>query len=264
MEMIDLERINETLGKYLCLQSPPVAVGLVKSEEELDEDLRPSLKRRAAMPICQGISIARRYGWTIILGKEEMTCPLGAIAMGFVQPLAEYMDGSLEVPGWVRTREARARIARNLPRLPYGEHRYLIASPLEGACFQPRVVLLYCNPAQAMRMVQAAICRTGNPVTSLSLGAAGCGTYITKALLTDECQLVVCGAGDRIFGLTQDHEMVFAVPAGRMEEILLGLEETHRFGTRYPIPSYLRFSPELPKAYKEMMEKSANKDPSFR
>jgi hypothetical protein len=39
--------------------------------------------------------------------------------------------------------------------------------------------------------------------------------------------------------------MVMAIPAGRLEEVVEGLEKSHEKGIRYPIPAYMKYSPEV-------------------
>ncbi len=250
-ELNALREINEKLSEYLHLQTFPVAVGMLKSEEE--HGGRDRKVKRMPMPVCQGLAISRRYGWKTLMGPEEMTCPVGAVALGFVPPKPQFLDGSIEVPYWVRTKEARAKIAQNLPKLEYGKYKLIASAPLACADFEPHLILIYGNPAQIMRLVQSCIYLMGEPIVSYSLGAAGCGTYISKALLTDECQFVLSGAGDRIFAATQDHEVCFSIPMAKIEGVLKGLEETHRAGMKYPITSYLKHQPELPETYRDLM-----------
>lgn len=251
--MMDLKKVDERLMHYLRLQTFPVAVKMVVPEKEGPAAGQARKAKRMPMPVCQGISLSRRYGWKVALGREEMTCPLGAVALGFVPPKAKFLDGTIEVPYWVRSQEARAKLAQNLPKLEYGRYQQVISSPLTGADFEPDLVLIYGNPAQIMRLVQGTIYLSGVPVVSNSYGAAGCGTYITKALQTDDCQLVLSGAGDRIYAATQDHEICFSIPVSKMEALLQGLEETHRAGLKYPTTSYLHYQPELPGTYQELM-----------
>lgn len=258
--MPDYSEITDKLNKFLRLQTFPVALRMAEKGEELPEAFEAMKKKRTPMPLCQGVSLARRYGWKVLLGSEEMTCPLGALAMGFVPPKDRYMSGEAEVPFWVRSKEARAKIAANLPKLEHGRYAYIMASPLAEADFEPQLVIIYGNPAQMMRLVQAVIYMTGDAVVSNSLGAVGCGTYVSKALITGECQMVVCGAGDRIFALTQDDEMAFTIPAAKLDEVVTGLEDTHRFGMRYPTSSYLRFSPQLPNTYQDLMQYLASEE----
>ncbi len=82
-----------------------------------------------------------------------------------------------------------------------------------------------------------------------------CADIIAQTVLTDECQWVLPCNGDRIFGLTQDHEMAFTMPMSKAETTLRGLEISHRSGAqRYPIPSYLRSEVQLPPTYYQLME----------
>ena len=55
--------------------------------------------------------------------------------------------------------------------------------------------------------------------------------------------------GDRRFGFVQDHEFVFSIPAELAENLVEGLEETHKAGTRYPVPVYLNWTPKMPKGF---------------
>jgi uncharacterized protein (DUF169 family) len=253
--MISLTEINAKLTEYLCLQTFPVAVGMLESEREPSRETSVNEGSiRMPMPVCQGVALSRRYGWKILMGPGELSCPLGAVALGFVPPKPQFLDGSLEVPRWVTTKEARAKIARNIPKLEYGRYNLVALAPLASADFEPNLVVIYGNPAQIMRLVQSCSYSSGDPVVSSSTGAAGCSFYISKALLTDECQFVLSGPGDRIFGSTQDHEVCFSIPMARIEGVLRGLEETHRAGMRLPIRTYLRYQPQLPDTYRDLME----------
>jgi len=251
--MTDLKKADEKLMQYLRLQTFPVAVKMVSSAKELEEEGKGRKAKRMPLPVCQGLSLSRRYGWKVALGREEMTCPLGAAALGFVPPKKKFLDGSIEVPYWVRSQEARAKLAHNLPKLEFGKYELILSAPLAGADFEPDLIVIYGNPAQMMRLVQSSVYLSGVPVTSSSYGAGGCGTYISKALLTGECQFVLSGAGDRIYASTQDDEVCFTIPIGRLEAVLTGLEETQKAGMKFPITSYLLYQPELPGTYQEMM-----------
>lgn len=245
--------VNEKLNQYLRLSTGPVAVRMMEAGEEVVSTGDGQKFRKMPMPVCQGMSLSRRYGWKVLLEREDMICPLGAVALGFVPAKPELLDGSMEVPYWVRTREARAKIARNLSKLEEGKYKSILSEPLAMAEFDPHVIVIYGNPAQMVRLVQSCIYLTGEPVVSSSYGCVGCGTYISKAMLTGECQFVLSGAGDRIFAATQDDEVCFSIPMSRLEGVVKGLEETHRFGMRYPTPSYLKSQVELPDTYKDLL-----------
>jgi uncharacterized protein (DUF169 family) len=69
-----------------------------------------------------------------------------------------------------------------------------------------------------------------------------------------KCEVILPCNGDRIFAQTQDHEMAFAIPRGRVTEVADGLAGTHKGGLRYPIPSFLRYTGAFPPQYMNVAE----------
>lgn len=253
--MVDLSKINEALNLYIRPQSFPVAAKMVSSVTEIPKKARYPLRDLGIpIPVCQGVALSRRYGWTMAMGKDDMSCPIGAVSLGLVPPKSKFMDGSLAVPNWLEDKEVRRKIAQGLPKFEYGKYAYLVCAALDRADFEPQSIIIYGNPAQIMRLVQGAVFETGELITSAGFGGGACAGYITKAILTDQCQLILPGAGDRIFALTQDDEMCFAMPLSQVETVLRGLEITHKAGMRYPVPSFLRFKADFPPSYVELMD----------
>ena len=252
---MELKKINEALDSYIRPQTFPVAVRMVGSANEIPERARmPKRDLGVTMPVCQGIALARRYGWLMAMGEEDMLCPLGALTLGFVPAKAKFLDGSFNVPFWVKNQEVRAKINRNLPRLEQGKYSHLIAAPLHRADFEPQVIVVYGNPAQISRLIQSAVYGTGEPVASMSAGGFACGGEVTQTILTDQCQLIVAGGGDRALALTQDHEMSFAMPMSKAEALIEGLEGTHKAGLRYPTLSFLTYQAQFPQGFGELMD----------
>ena len=249
--MTPLRQIDEKLNQYLRLQSPAVAVAMLKPEDVSTVDAKA---KRTPMPVCQGLALSRRYGWKTIMGREEMTCPVGGVAMGFLPPKPKYLDGSFAVPLWVKTQEARARIAKEHAKLEYGKYQLMKSAPLISADFEPDLILVFGNSAQMMRLAQSCAYWAGESLVSSMTGGAGCANYISKALLTNQCQFVLLGSGDRINACTQDTEDCFSIPMARIEGVLGGLEGTHKAGARYPVTSYLRYRPEFPESYRNLLD----------
>jgi uncharacterized protein (DUF169 family) len=141
-----------------------------------------------------------------------------------------------------------------MPRLEYDQYKYVVASPIERASFEPHVILMYGNPAQVGRLVQAAVYVTGEPVISRSSGGTACAEQIARTMLTGQPQSVLAGGGDRILALTQDHETSFAIPGAMAESFADALAETHKKGVRYPTRSYLTFQSSMPPSFGQMFE----------
>jgi uncharacterized protein (DUF169 family) len=249
--VIEPKQIDDKLSQYLRPATFPVALSVLGPKEELPAGFTSLAGRRTPMLVCQGVTLARRYGWKVLLEPQDMLCPLGAVAVGFAPPSDDFLAGGTGVPNWVCSDQARALVAEGIPKL--SERRWLIAEPLAQATWEPQLILVYGNPAQMMRLVQALVHHTGKPLSFSALGGIGCASYISQALNTGECQMVPCGAGDRIFAMAQDDEMAFAIPAGQVEAVLAGLEATHQAGLRYPVTPYLRFLTEMPATYQALL-----------
>ncbi|MCD6359137.1 MAG: DUF169 domain-containing protein [Dehalococcoidia bacterium] len=252
---MEIQKINQTLEKYIRPQTFPVAVRLVSSVGEIPDRVRMP-KRDLGMPValCQGIALARRYGWAMAMGVEDMQCPLGALTLGFLPAKDKFLDGSFNVPFWVKNQDVRAKIARGMPRLEVGKYTYVVAAPLARADFEPQVIIIYGNPSQVSRLVQAAIYATGESVISSSVGGLACGAEITRAILTDQCQFAVVGGGDRAVAQAHDDEMSFAMPVSKIGVIIEGLEATHKAGMRYPTTSFLTYKPQFPPSFDELTD----------
>ncbi len=248
--MVDLKQIDEALNKYTRPQTFPLAIRMCERGENLPDKVKiPKSGIGILITVCQGFAMARRYGWTIAIGKEDQVYPHGHVVLGFV-PNKGYLDGSIAEKAGVSTKDRFARIAQALSLLEYGKYIYLLVAPIQNTRFEPHLILFYGNPAQIARLVQGATTLSGNALNFVAGAGIGCPVYIVSTILTDECQVLLCGAGDRYFALTQDHEAAFTNPMSKAESTIEGLKIGHKeMGHRYPTPSFLRFEGQLPTQY---------------
>ena len=252
---MDLRQIGKDLDLYLHLQSFPVAVRMITSAEDIPKKARmPKRDLETPMAVCQGIALARRSGWLMAMSREDMACPLGALTLGFVPARDKFLNGSISVYPWLKNQGARAKMAQALPRLEPGKYNHILIAPVHRADFEAHLIIVYGNPAQIARLIQAAIYGTGTPMNSQSFGGFACGEEITKTILSDECQFILTGGGDRVFAQTHDREVVFAMPVSKVNAIVEGLEETEKAGLRYPTPAFLTFVGAFPPTFVKLME----------
>ena len=252
---MDLARFGQAVDTYVRLGTPPVAIGLLDSAAEVPERSRMPLRDFGVkMPLCQGVALARRSGIVVAMGQEDMLCPIGSAGLGFVPGKEGFLDGRFGVPYWTSSQEATAHLLKGMARLQYGQYKYAVAAPLERAAFEPQVVVMYGNPAQVARMIQAVVFVTGEPVVSRSIGGGACTEQIARTVLTGQPQSVLAGGGDRILAMTQDHETSLALPASMLESFAEALAETHKRGVRYPTRPWLTFGAVMPPNFGKMME----------
>lgn len=251
--------IHQALNFYIRPATFPVGVLPLRSVG----DAPPAIVKKAKAPkremgqtitVCMGVGMARRYGWTILIRGEDNVCPLGGIAMGFEPAKEKFWDGSLFAEYTGRPREAVARSAEETRRFEFGAYEAILVTPLHAGEFEPEVTLVYGDSAQVMRLVQAALYYRGGHLHSQASGGLDCSDLIVQTLQTDDCQFVLPCNGDRVFGMTQDHEMAFTMPRSRADDVLKGLEATHQAGQRYPVPTFMRFTPQMPPSYTKLMD----------
>ena len=251
----DLAKFQDALTGHVRLGSFPVAVRMVKPGEPLPERVkRPGQDLQIRVATCQSIAMARRYGWVLALGEEDISCPLTAVAFGFRRPSEFYTRGQACAGMYTETEEAGMLSEEQVAKFSFGKYQYILVAPLHRTVFEPEVIIIYANPAQVLRLLTAALWKSGGRMTSSFGGRIDCAEEIIVPRRSKKCEVILPCYGDRIFAQTQDHEMAFAVPISRVGEIIDGLEGTHKGGVRYPIPSFLRYSGEFPEHYKKAVD----------
>jgi len=247
---------NETaaaIEKYVRPATFPLAIKVYRPGEELPAGARrPWRDMGVRMASCQVWNTARRYGWTLAAGRDDLACPAGKVILGVEPPVPYYTAGHLCEGMYTATAEAGARTEAVTPRLEYDAQAVLVAAPLARAAFQPDVVVVYGNPAQVLRLVTAALYQSGGALEQAITGRLVCSDLIAAAPRLGAARVVMPCYGDRIFGQTQDHEMAFAIPPALLPALVEGLEGTHRGGLRYPIPNFTRYTAHYPESYERL------------
>jgi len=250
--MIDVKTADRELQFYIRPQTFPVAIRMLAAGEEIPERARrPARDFKKLSMNCQVIDMARRYGWMIALTRDDSICSLGIAAMGFEKPTHLHSSGTLCEGMYTETKEAGQRSEAAIDRFAPGQYHALLVAPLDRATFEPHLVCIYANPAQVMRLTQAALWKRGGKLTSAFGGRVDCAEVIVTTMRTDRPQVILPCSGDRIFGQTQDHEMAFTIPWSQIEEIVEGLKGTHAGGIRYPITQFMEYEAKLPPRYME-------------
>ncbi|WP_035106959.1 DUF169 domain-containing protein [Desulfovirgula thermocuniculi] len=254
---LDPQTASARLEEYLRPATFPVAVKLSG-----EEDLPPKARRPVAalghpLCICQGISLARYLGWTMGFLKEDHACAPSLVVLGLAEEPPDLKMSAVVQPLYGETAEACELTHRHMARLPLGKIKSVWLAPLGRAAFEPDVVLVYGSPAQVARLIHSALYKKGGAITSTFIGRNSCAAALAAPYLQQQCQVVVPGSGERIFAHTQDHEMCFAFPWSLAEEVLYGLEATHRAGAmRFPTPFLgMRQRPLFPPSYHPLEER---------
>lgn len=247
------ERQASELEQYIRPDTYPLAVKVLKPGEPAPAKAkRPLRDLETRLSICQAVGMARRYGWTLALGPEDQSCPIAQTIFGFAPQLPYYTEGNLACGMYSETLEAGAAAEAAIPKLSPGEAGLILVGPLKKADFEPEVVVVYANSAQVMRLTAGALWQSGGVLSAQASPRADCADIILATSREQRAQVILPCYGDRVFGLTQDHEMCFTVPFGKLDQLLAGLAGTEKGGVRYPIPAHLRCEADYPPKYKQL------------
>lgn len=256
MSSQSLKEAADFISNNLRLKTFPVAVKFLKDEKDFPEKTRrPSVALGKRIAVCQAVSMARLYGSAIGLGKEDLICVPAAIAFGFSQSddSASSLSRLFCSGNYTRNEETGLKEATSITRLDKGEYGAILLAPLQRANFEPDTVVLYGNPAQIMRMIQAWTYLRGERVQGNFGGKVECSEYLLAPFKQQAPRVAIPGMGDRVFSMTQDDEMIFALPGRFLPELIEGLEVAgNKVGAKYPVPFYLNFEPQFPKSFVEL------------
>ena len=247
------------LNKYLRLATFPVAVKLLANPEELN-DIKFLKKPETKLALCQIFSYARYYGWTMGCEREDNVCPLAGISLGFERSNKLFEEGAFFVGRYNETKEAAKKTTATMPKLPFEQYNAIVSGALNRIDFQPDLILIWGNSAQIMRIIQGSLWKLGGRISISTFCDGVCADTISNAILTKELQIAFPCLGDRRYGKAADTDLIASIPMGIIDEIIEGMEKTHKAGTRYPIP-YQISTPEYFVKLKKQLEKvEKNKD----
>jgi len=256
---IDYAQISDAVRDAARLKTLPLSIKFMKSHENFPEKTkRPATDLGKRVTICQAVSMARIYGWTIGLTKEDLICVPAMIAFGFSG--AEDSRSTLgelfcEV-GFHPEAGAAADEADGMCKFDNDEYPAILIAPLSKGLVEPDTVAFYGNPAQVMRLSQAIVHAYGKRIVGSFGGKVECTEYLVAPFKTAAPRIAIPGLGDRVFSATQDEELVLSIPGRLLLPMVRSLNVVgKKVGLRYPVPSYLNYQPEFPPIYKETAEK---------
>ena len=262
--MVDNASMQTMIQDAVRPRSLPLAVRFLEAGEDFPEKTRrPHVHLKKRITICQGITMARLYGWSVGLRKEDIVCVPALLGWGMsgAPDRASEMKQLMQSVGFASSPAvAEAQLAA-MTCAPEGRVAGILLTPLGRAQDVPHTVAVYCNPAQAMRLVQALTyggdtvqegTASGVSVTGTFGGKVECLQSLYAPYALDAPRLAIPGMGDRIFSMTQDDELAVAFPGRFLSSLAKGLKEAGKaIGARYPVTFYQNFEPEFPAPYKE-------------
>ena len=242
------KEISEKLERMLRLSTHPVGVILYENKADL-----PREPMKFKLNICQLVSMARYQGRIRAGVPEGMVCSLGAACTGLIKTPKVLLSGAAEVGKHAKNKTAAENYMNNTFKLGDSGKHYeaILASPLYRMDSEPDVVVLYGNPAQMTRIIHACVYDTGNKMKADTVAEATLCSAIGSAISKNKPLVGFPCSGERIFGGTQDSEMVFVAPYNYVKFFLIeNLWHTEKKGfSVYPVPPNTVWTPIMPQNY---------------
>lgn len=201
----DNKRFGEELEIRLRLKTSPVAVKMLATEADIPEgSVRPK-QERGHLAQCQAFAYSRRDRETIAMLKEDNWCLAPVLAYGL-----ERRPDDMRVSG------------HPYDTFEYGRYIGILTAPLSGAKFEPDVVIIYSDTGQLRRLLLA-MKPENIPLVSGHYFPPSCAHAVVTPMLTGEYRVVIPDPGEYARALCGDDEIMFAVPGGKIENLVADL-----------------------------------------
>jgi len=218
---LETKILSQRMEKILGLDTPPLAVKIVKTEENLPDVKSPPQKSR----YCQLLMLARK-GQTLMLKAEDLACPAAKAAIGFA-PLPEKISTGemLCTLGLFVSKEAAAKTMSMIPKIKLGATKAVIAGPLKDFPLVPDVIVVESIPEHIMWLCLARNSQEGGRLNfSSSIFQCCCVDVTVVPYLTGDINISSGCYGCREATDTPPEHMFMGIPAKLLSEVVESLE----------------------------------------
>jgi uncharacterized protein (DUF169 family) len=204
----EFNKYGEELEKQLILRTSPIAVKMLEKEADIPKGaFRPKRDGGYHLAQCQAFALSRRDGKTVAMLKEDHWCPTALMAYGHVpQP------DSLKK--WSHPYEC----------FEAGKYIGILTAPLKSASFMPDVVIVYAKPAQ-LRALLLSMKVEAVPEVSGHFFPPSCAWAVLNPMKTGRYWVIMPDPGEYERALTDEGDMMFAVPQAKMPVLMAGLKQ---------------------------------------
>jgi uncharacterized protein (DUF169 family) len=237
---------GESLFHTLHLSTYPVAIKYLKREDEIPANaMRPSAHNRK-MSLCQAFTQARRPGMVVAMTAEDNFCTPSSVMHRWVNLSMQDLMESQVRQRWhkdAEVEEKRITKFRGFLGDDYidqpGQYIGFVCSPIHKIHFLPDSIMIYCSGVQLTHIIHALSYENKyDPTSSFDGFAESCVKGALIPFVTQRPQVVIPGAGDRMFAGISEHELGIGLPASLLFYVVDHLFKTgKRLNIGFPIRS---------------------------
>lgn len=213
--------VSEKLKEKLGLDKSPVAIKLVLREEDIPEGIE---KIDEPIRHCEMVQRASKGGIFFATADEQM-CKGGAAAIGLAEAPEKVKTGEFYYE--LRRFSSIGAGKRTMDKIPKIEPIMYAAvyAPLEEANFDPDVIVVICNPAQAFKLVQAMVYTLGGRVLADFAGIMSvCADAVAGPYTRAVANITLGCSGSRTYAGIKDDELIVGMNAENIGCIINALD----------------------------------------
>jgi uncharacterized protein (DUF169 family) len=200
------DMVSQKIKEKLGLSRSPVAIKFVLREEDIPEGIE---KINENIRHCEMVQRASKGEMFYATGEEQM-CKGGAAAIGLMESPEKIKTGEFyQELGKFSSLGSAKRTIEEIPKIEPMMYA-LIYAPLEKANFDPDVIVVISNPAQAMKLAQAMVYTLGGRVEADFSGIQSlCADVVAGPFLRKRPNITLGCSGTRKYaGLEPDEVIV--------------------------------------------------------
>lgn len=220
-EVNGYKELSQKITDKLGLEKSPVAIKLVLKEEDIPEGI-PKIQENIRH--CEMVQKAAKGEIFYATAEEEM-CKGGAGALGLMEPPEKVKTGEMyyslgrfsSLGSAKRTVDAIPKIEPVMNAIAY--------SPLETTPYDPDVVIIICNPKQAMMLAQAMVYTLGGRFEADFAGIQSiCGDAVAGPYTTKKPNITLGCSGSRKYADIKPDEVIVGMNGENIGCVVNALE----------------------------------------
>ena len=215
------QKYCEVIESKIKLDSKPVAMKLIKTEDDLPEgyDLIDEKIRHCEM--VRKASLGDKFYSTL----EQQMCLGGAGAIGLRDMPPKLANGEKYFSlGRFQDLETAKNLTSKLSVIE-DEHWGIIYAPLDEADFEADVIEIITEPVGGMKLAQSIVYASGDKINASFAGIQSlCGDAFANPYIVSGVNFTLGCDGSRKAADIKDNEMAIGISAEKIDKVISGLE----------------------------------------
>jgi len=217
--------LSDLIHSALGPERPGVGVTFFSDEREYRNCAAETA--RHALSFCMMVKLAA-MGRTLKADESRVSCPGAKRALGLIRPNEDFNSGARYFSlGLYKNMDTARATAETVTLIPPGDVYGFSVQELASCDEPPQVVILVCNPYQAMRIVQGYAYHFGPAPGIRSNGMQGvCSELTARPFVTGDINVSLLCSNTRFSCAWRDAELGVGMPFEMLPIVLDGVIRT--------------------------------------